>query len=284
MSSPDASETLARRGRGRVSVARWAPRLQTSNRHRVYVARSAAGARGRGRPPRSGQRREGGRGGDAEGTDPGAGGPWELKGLLGRVSEKSGHMIARSGPREVTGNRSPGTPGTNAQMKTGEKVTCHLWWSRARSRAMTSSPRTGRHSQAAIRRCRSAGLRRSAEKARETPKKKKKKKCGRKFRNWDAEEAAEPQECRRRGCRRQTRQERASSQPEPWTGSRTAAPGVLKAEAGWDTGRKRFGEGHSEQQVLPGSPHRPVKPGTVQPPAHPRAGGFVPREAQPERF
>lgn len=177
MSSPDASETLARRGRGRVSVARWAPGLQTSNRHRVYVARSAAGARGRGRPPRSGQRREGGRGGDAEGTDPGAGGPWELKGLLGRVSEKSGHMIARSGPREVTGNRSPGTPGTNAQMKTGEKVTCHLWWSRARSRAMTStpsSPRTGRQSQAAIRRCRSAGLRRSAEKARETPKKKKK--------------------------------------------------------------------------------------------------------------
>lgn len=173
MSSPDASETLARRGRGRVSVARWAPGLQTSNRHRVYVARSAAGARGRGRPPRSGQRREGGRGGDAEGTDPGAGGPWELKGLLGRVSEKSGHMIARSGPREVTGNRSPGTPGTNAQMKTGEKVTCHLWWSRARSRAITSSPRTGRQSQAAIRRCRSAGLRRSAEKARETPKKKK---------------------------------------------------------------------------------------------------------------
>lgn len=140
MSSPDASETLARRGRGRVSVARWAPRLQTSNRHRVYVARSAAGARGRGRPPRSGQRREGGRGGDAEGTDPGAGGPRELKGLLGRVSEKSGHMIARSGPREVTGNRSPGTPGTNAQMKTGEKVTCHLWWSRARSRAITSTP------------------------------------------------------------------------------------------------------------------------------------------------
>lgn len=178
MSSPDASETLARRGRGRVSVARWAPRLQTSNRHRVYVARSAAGARGRGRPPRSGQRREGGRGGDAEGTDPGAGGPRELKGLLGRVSEKSGHMIARSGPREVTGNRSPGTPGTNAQMKTGEKVTCHLWRSRARSRAMTSSPRTGRHSQAAIRRCRSAGLRRSAEKARETPKKKKKQNVG----------------------------------------------------------------------------------------------------------
>lgn len=140
MSSPDASETLARRGRVRVSVARWAPRLQTSNRHRVYVARSAAGARGRGRPPRRGQRREGGRGGDAEGTDPGAGGPWELKGLLRRVSEKSGHMIARSGPREVTGNRSPGTPGTNAQMKTGEKVTCHLWRSRARSRAMTSTP------------------------------------------------------------------------------------------------------------------------------------------------
>lgn len=105
MSIPDASETPKWGGRGRVSVARLTPSIQTRNRHRVS-ARGEVSSRGsshlQGNKDRDGHRAVAGRERRAaEERNSGACGSRELKGLCREGpappeenSEKSGHAIA----------------------------------------------------------------------------------------------------------------------------------------------------------------------------------------------